>query len=83
MVVYPSANAGRFTVMLIGMTPNEVALQLLDSKGAMLEERQFIGALGQQRVVYDMDDPTAGFYTVILYADGTPLEHVKVTTVEI
>lgn len=83
MVVYPSANAGRFTVSLVGMTPKEVTLKLLDAKGNLLEQRELIGALGSQNVRYDQDYLSAGFYTLVLSSDGSMLEYVKLTTVEI
>jgi hypothetical protein len=70
VALYPNPNSGRSTLSITLMHGTNVVIELLDSKGTLIEQRKLILPAGTSSLPLDITNYAKGLYTVNLQYNG-------------
>jgi hypothetical protein len=70
ITLYPNPNSGRSTLNMVFKQATNVVIDIMDSKGAIIEQKKLILLEGANSVPIDLSSFAKGFYTVTVQYNG-------------
>ena len=74
MNIFPIPNNGHFNIEFFSQKESSFSLNIYNSLGVCIYEKQNISADGKKIITVDLGSVAGGLYTVVLNGDGTRIE---------